>query len=288
MSAQTSQHFLQLEQGTSEWLELRKTKITATDATVIMGASHWKTKLQLFREKLSDAPPFPPNDRMQRGLDLEPIARGLFNIQTGFDVSPAVIVKDWAMASLDGISACGKYVVEIKCPGEKDHSIALSGKVPDHYYPQLQHQMWVCDVDHMYYYSFDGADGVIVVVEKDEGYIEKMIAEEFKFYMCMQEKKEPELSEGDYVERNDEIWYSCAEKWKSIVNTIKSLEKEEDELRKQLVFLSGETNTRGAGIAICQVERKGNVDYTKIPQLKGLDLELYRKPSSSSWRITSK
>lgn len=278
----------ELIQGTKEWLDLRKTKITATDSCIIMGASHWKTKLQLYREKLSNDSPTPPNARMQRGLDLEPIARGLFYVQHGFNVYPSVIVKDWAMASLDGISACSKHVVEIKCPGEKDHAIALSGKVPEHYYPQLQHQMWVCDVQQMYYYSFDGTDGVTVIVDRDDDYIEKMIAEEFKFYMCLQEKKEPELSEGDYVERNDEIWHSCAEKWKFIVDKIKELEEEEEEVRKQLIFLSGETNTKGSGIALCQIERKGNVDYTKIPALKGLDLESYRKPSSSSWRITSK
>ena len=44
----------EMQQGTPEWLALRKTKITATDACVIMGSSRWKTKTQLYREKLSD------------------------------------------------------------------------------------------------------------------------------------------------------------------------------------------------------------------------------------------
>lgn len=285
MTAEVKQE--SIEQGTPEWHALRKTKITATDASVIMGASHWKTKIQLYHEKLSDAPPTPPNERMQRGIDLEPVARDLFSLQHGIMVEPRVVIKDWAMASLDGIDYLGHHIVEIKCPGEKDHAVALSGKVPEHYYPQLQHQMYVCDVEEMYYFSFDGIDGVTVKVKRDDEFIAKMVEEEKKFYECLINKTPPEPSEGDYIERNDPIWEQCASRWRSVTNSIKELEKEEEELRKQLVFLSGESNTKGAGISLCQVVRKGNVDYSKIPQLKGLDLDIYRKSASSSWRITS-
>lgn len=182
---------LQIEQGTTQWLDLRKTKITATDASVIIGAYPWKTAHQLYHEKISDTHNTYTNSAMQRGIDLEPMARDLFMLETGIDVSPAVIVRDWAMASLDGISSCGKYVVEIKCPGKKTHEIALSGKIPDYYYPQLQHQMYVCDVDEMYYYSFDGMNGVVVVVVRDDEFIEKMIVAEKHFYDCIINKIPP-------------------------------------------------------------------------------------------------
>jgi putative phage-type endonuclease len=274
-----------LEQGSLEWLKLRKTKITATDAAVIMGASHWKTSLQLYHEKLSEDNNTFRNEAMQRGIDLEPIARDLFEIKTGHKMIPKVVVNDWTMASLDGINAWDE-ILEIKCPGPKDHSIAVSGKIPDHYYPQLQHQMYVCNSEKAFYFSFDGADGVIVEVKRDDEYIEKMIAEEFKFYMCLQQKTPPEPSENDYIERNDSLWEQCASKWKTLTETIKELEKEEEDLRKQLIFLSGESNTKGAGISLCQIVRKGNVDYAKIPELKNIDLDKYRKSSINSWRIT--
>ncbi len=279
---QNSPEFIQ---GSEEWLNFRKTKITATDASVIMGASHWKTKQQLYQEKISDETQLFTNERMQRGIDLEPIARDLYCIQSGHEVFPRVIVKDWQMASLDGFSDCGKYLVEIKCPGEKDHAIALSGKVPDHYYPQLQHQMHVCGVEMMDYFSFDGNNGVIVEVFRDDEYIEKMIVEEKKFYDCLMNKTPPEPSESDYIERDDELWTSCAMKWKNLKETMKELEKEEEDLRKQLIFLAGESNTKGGGISLCQVTRKGNVDYAKIPELKNVDLEQYRKSGSTCWRI---
>lgn len=282
MSAQ----ILDIEQGTQEWFEFRKKHVTATDASVIMRASHWKTPLQLYHEKLSDDPPMTPNERMQRGIDLEPIARELFNIQTGLMMQPKVLVRDWQMASLDGIDPFGQKILEIKCPGDKDHAIAVSGKIPDHYYPQIQHQMYVSDVSVAYYFSFDGLDGVIIDVKRDDKYIEKMIEEERKFYECLINKTPPEPDEDDYIERNDYKWTFCASDWIAINQQIKQLQEIEEDLRNQLIQLSGQSNTKGAGISLCQVQRKGNVDYSKIPQLKGLDLEEYRKPSTTSWRIT--
>jgi len=278
-----------LEQGTAEWLALRKTKITATDAAVIMGASPYKTRLELYHEKLSDEPPKPPNERMKRGTDLEPVARDLFILKSGMTMHPVVLVNDWTMASLDGISQCGNFVLEIKCPGKKDHDVALSGKIPDHYYPQLQHQMYVSGVQLAYYFSFDGFDGVTVEVKRDDEYIERMITEEFKFYMHLQQKTPPPPIGDEYTERNDELWQECALKWKSLSQRIKILEAEEEEARKQLIFLSGESNTKGAGISLCKVVRKGTVDYPKM--IKKMDIadsvvEEFRKPSSTSWRLT--
>lgn len=175
-------------QGSSEWLALRKTKITATDANSIMGVNPWKTKEKLLLEKISDDEQI-QTPAMKRGLDLEPFARDLFSIKTGISVHPEVIIKDWAMASLDGISDCGKYIVEIKCPGKKDHECALNGNVPEHYFPQLQHQMYVCNLDSLFYYSFDGFDGIIVDVHRDQEYIDKMIEKELDFFYLLQSRK---------------------------------------------------------------------------------------------------
>ena len=286
MSAVSVEILEDLVQGSPEWLALRKTKITATDSCIIMGVSHWKTRIQLYHEKLSNDPPMSKNEKMQRGIDLEPIARDLFCLQTGIFVEPKVVVKDWAMASLDGINESLDCIVEIKCPGEKDHAIALKGKIPDHYYPQIQHQMYVTEIDEAYYFSFDGIDGVIVKVNRDNEYIEKMIEQEKRFYQCILNKTPPEPHEEDYIERSDCIWEQCALKWKSVNLSIKQLENEAEDLKKQLIFLSGESNSKGSGISLCQVKRKGIINYSKIECLKSMDLEPYRNPSTTSRRVT--
>lgn len=184
-----------LIQGSPEWLELRKTKITATDASQIMGVSPWKTIHQLYKEKTGGKEPEKKTQAMQRGLDLEPNARALFSIITGIEIEPKVIIKEWQMASLDGISHCGQ-IVEIKCAGPRDHYIALEGKIPKHYYPQLQHQMHVCDVECMFYFSYDGVAGVVVMVDRDDEYIKRLIEKEWDFYQCLLTKTPPEKTEN--------------------------------------------------------------------------------------------
>lgn len=272
-------------QGTPEWHALRKTKITATDASIIMGANHWKTKQQLYQEKISDdVKPLYMNERMQRGIDLEPVARDLFNLNSGWNMQPAVVINDWAMASLDGRDQLG-LILEIKCPGERDHQLAKDGKVPDHYYPQLQHQMWVAGTCMVYYYSFDGVDGVVVKVLRNEEYIQAMIPKLYEFYLCIKNKTPPEPDENDYIEKDDDLWKQCALKWMETQQQIKSLEKEADELKQRLIFQSGGYNARGAGLSICQVTRKGTIAYAKAPQLKGVNLEYLRGPSTTYWKL---
>lgn len=279
---------LKIEQGTPEWHALRKTKITATDASVIMGPYPWKTKLQLFHEKISDETAKNiVNARMQRGLDLEPVARELFQIETGIHVKPCVVVKDWAMASLDGMCAWEETIIEIKCPGEKDHALALAGKIPAHYYPQLQHQMYVTDLNHMFYFSFDGIDGVTIRVERNDEYIQKMIQEEQEFYACVLSKIPPEKEADDYTYIEDEKWEELASRWTILMESMQKIEQEQELIKKSIIELSGQSNAKGAGISLCQVYRKGNVDYSQIPELKNVDLDAYRKPPINSWRISS-
>lgn len=282
---QNNQEYIQ---GSPEWHQLRKNKITATDASIIMGANHWKTKIQLYHEKKDIYFVSSINDRMQRGLDLEPIARNLFNYKTGLNMQPEVIVKGFSMASLDGFDRESEYILEIKCPGEKDHSVALEGKIPDHYYPQLQHQIYVTDNSFAYYFSFDGIDGVILKVQRDDNYIEKMLEKEHEFYECLMNNIAPEPDENDYIQRDDELWEQCASKYQSVKKQLKDLETQEEELKKQLIFLSGESNAKGGGISLCQIVRKGNVDYQKLLKQLAVDdqmIEKYRKGSITSWRV---
>jgi len=278
----------EMMQGTQEWKALRKTKITGTDAPIIVGASHWKTRVQLYREKTGEDFDQPINERMQRGIDLEPVARDLFCMKTGLHVEPRVIVKDWAMASLDGIDSSGKNVVEIKCLSKKYHNEALLGMVPAHYFPQLQHQIFVAEVDKAYYFSFDGFDGVTVEVHRDDSFIKDMVRQEQEFYDCMMSKTPPLPTDADYLDMEyNPRWEALASDYKEVARQMRSLEEQQQKIREALVELSGQSNAKGAGLSLLQIQRKGAVDYARIPELHAVDLEKYRKDSSFSWRINS-
>ena len=277
-----------LVQGTADWLEMRRSYIGASDAPVIMGVSPWKTPYQLWKEKLGLYEQ-ETNKAMRRGTSMEETARREFELTTGYVTKPKVVFStqyDWMMASLDGITDAGDVLVEIKCPGSVDHSSAVSGRVPDKYMPQMQHQMACTGLDHGYYFSFNGTTGALVEVERDDDYIKKLITKEQRFWESIQEMEAPELEDRDFHLRSDVEWTQTAEEYKSLRLQLKALELQEKKLKERLIDISGNSNIVGGGIKLSKVLRKGAVEYTKIPELIDVDLESYRKGPVEYWKVS--
>lgn len=275
-------------QDTPEWEQFRLQKIGASDAPIIMGVSPWKTRFQLWLEKTERATN-KPNQSMLRGKVLEDTARKAFEEKTGLVVFPRVVQSidhEWMIASLDGIDMDETVVVEIKCAGEVDHALAKQGKIPEKYYPQLQHQLSVTKLEKCFYYSFDGNEGVIVEVTRDSQYIEPLIEEEKKFVECVVNQTAPPLSPKDYRYRDDVVWNERAKKWLQVKHELENIEQEEKRLRDELIELANHQNSQGAGIRLTLSMRKGMIDYRSIPCLKEIDLEQYRKPSSRVWSLS--
>ena len=185
-----------MQQQTSEWHAMRREKIGASDAPIILELSPWKTPKALWMEKLGLTEPPPMTAAMQHGIDTEPLAREAFEKITGIFVLPEVRIHPdlhWMMASMDGVSLDGTNAVEIKCPRSRiDHDKAQSGIIPEKYFPQLQHQMHVCGLDYIYYFSFHKDSQALLTVHRDDQYIKMMIEEEKKFWDCMQSLLPPE------------------------------------------------------------------------------------------------
>ena len=280
---------MQYQQNTPEWLSFRKNKIGASDAPVIMEVSPWKTPYQLWEEKLGVRENV-TTAAMQRGTDMEEEARQAFEKESGLVVFPHVRVSkehDWMIASLDGMDAEEKHMVEIKCPGKEDHEKAMDGVIPEKYLPQLQHQLCVTGLDFGYYFSYSRSAARILVIERDDKYISKLIKKEQEFYSCMMEFVPPKLTDRDYAERNDPEWLELSNSYLLVQKQLKSLEEQEKQMKEQLITLAGRSNARGAGLKLSKIVRKGVVDYQMIPELKGVNLEKYRKAAIETWRVAS-
>lgn len=272
-----------------EDLEYRRTKIGASDAPILMQESPWSTPYQLWLQKIT-ASVKPTNSAMQRGNDLEEPARRWFENKMGIEVFAKKVEHvsiPYMFATFDGIDLDGKVAVEIKCPGQKDHQfVGVNKKVPEKYYAQVQHQMEVANLNGMYYCSFDGSDGVIIEVSRDDKYIANMLEQEAKFFDCMQKGIPPELTERDWANIEGEAgWKETCEEWIHARNLREEVEKKEDQLREQLILLSQERNVKGHGVQLTRMTTKGAIDYSKVDILKGIDLEPYRKASFVKWRV---
>lgn len=145
---------LDCEQGTEEWLAARLGIPTATGIKNIVTPSGQKSNgwigylAELVAESIEGVGDSFKSGDMQRGNELEPLARMAYEFETGNEVLQVGGVylneeKD-LMISPDGLIPPLKKGLEIKCPKMKTHiKYLLEGGVPVEYAIQVQSALWV-------------------------------------------------------------------------------------------------------------------------------------------------
>ena len=182
----------QYVQRSSEWYEVRKLLMTASDAAGALGIPAWKgqrnVREALLAQKVSGT--FTGNHMTRHGQKYEDDVRDRFSSILGVtchDVGLLVHEKlEWLGASPDGVTSTGA-LIEIKCP-YKRHPIP--GEPPHHYIPQMQVQMEVADLDYCYFIqwmpSWLSSTGeeifTIDVVERDRQWFADNVDELYRFW----------------------------------------------------------------------------------------------------------
>ena len=77
-----------------------------------------------------------------------------------------------------------------------------------------------------------------------------------------------------------------AQRLNSIRTQYKALKQEEDDIVAQIKADAMNRNCMGPGIKATRYLVSGRVDYDAIPELKGINLDLYRKPATECYRVT--
>ena len=270
------------KQGSPEWLAWRNGGIGASEAPAVMGRSRWMTPYGLYRLKRGLDAPQKTNPRMLRGIRLEPKARAAYEAFTKNPMVPIVaesVEYPFIRASLDGISPMDSLLLEIKCPSEESHQLAVNGIVPEYYVDQVQQQLFVTGFEMAHYWSFDGENGVLVEVRRDQARIDKIVEEIVKFW---------ERVKAGIWSSNE--WDIAAAAWR-IANAELDAAKDREEIaRKGLLSLLGDTEPKreGAGVIVTRVDRKGGIDYDKAFTALGItkdQLEPFRKDGSKTIQV---
>jgi len=271
-----------LEQNTPQWLRWRMEGIGSSDAPVIMGEGAFKSRRLLWAIKTGRAQEFAGNPAARRGHALEQAARTAYERQFGLQMEPLCLVHekfDWMRASLDGLSFDGSVVLEIKCPlNLRDHHAAQQGRVPSHYYGQLQHQLEVSGAGEAHYWSFDGRVGRLVRIKPDREYLKRLVDEEGEFWRRVKENRWPELDDKECDMSSDPRWRSVALQYRQVKARLDAVAAQERRLRGILGNMASTRRTFGWGVEVLKSFRRGTIDYAVIPQLSGVDLEEFRKP----------
>lgn len=165
-----------VEQGLPEWFELRKGKMTASHAQAIASnGKGLKTYVhEVVAELYSSAEPVNyTSPDIERGNELEPVAREMYEMETGSQVLTIGFIEadEYVGASPDGLTGGGDGLVEIKCPKDRVFlELLLTGKIDPKYVWQMQMQMLIADrkwVDFVAYNPNFQESLVIIRVDAD-------------------------------------------------------------------------------------------------------------------------
>lgn len=276
------------KQGSPEWLEWRKDKIGGSDASTIMGVNPYENSYDLYMRKKGLAQDKPKTTAMQRGNDLEETARQWYIQQGRPHCLPRVIAHPeytWMIASMDGMNFDSDFGIEIKCPGTNVLKNISRYGIPEHYFCQVQHQLFVADLESMDLIVFDGFHGQIFTIDRDQDYILKLLDKEIAFMECLKNNTPPENTKAkgkiEYESIETDEWKSIAEELRALDVRSKRDKALSDSLRERAKEIAGGRNLRGYGMSLSNTKRRGTVKYDQIPELKNVDLEKYRSEDIS-------
>lgn len=170
------------EQRTEDWYNIRKGKMTASNADIIIanGKGLETYIYNLMAEYYSSAEKENYiNADMQRGIDLEPEARLEFEFYTDLDVQEVGFIEynDFIGVSPDGLIG-EDGLIEIKCPNDSVYfKLLLSDNIKPEYIAQMQMQLYVTDRQYCYFVSYNPNFEKSLYIKKitrDEEMIEKL------------------------------------------------------------------------------------------------------------------
>jgi len=271
-----------LHQNTPEWHDWRRQGIGASDAPVIMGETPFKTPKALWSMKTGRIQEDPAGPAARRGREMERSARRAYEQRTGIQMEPLCMVHEgfeWMRASLDGLTFDGATLLEIKCPlSLRDRASAQEGRIPSHYHAQLQHQLEVSRAERAHYWSFHGTDGILIEIRPDREYAKRLIESEAAFWQLVKDDRWPEPVSDELDLGADPAWREAALRYREVRLRLEGATSEEHQLRAKLEGLATARRTYGCGVEILKSSRKGAVDYAAVAELRGVNLEPYRKP----------
>lgn len=283
-------------QGSIEWLATRNNYLGGSEIATIMGYNKYKTPYQLWQQKVGVAAPDEKTYAMERGNQLEPKALAYVEESKNIKhVGQPVLLHptyDFIRVSLDGVSECGQYITEVKSPMSEEsetHVHAIIGdacplvhycqvqialEVARHYYPDLKGAFYCSYIDQ------DTSKSFVCEVLYDPKFINRLIKECVIFWGLVQTKTPPLMNEDEYenieLAQNNSEWQDLMTKYLQYNKARKEAAKREDEIKKQILDLSDGRNIKGYGVMLYHSEKKGPVNYKKIPELRDVDLEKYR------------
>ncbi len=150
----------------------------------------------------------------------------------------------------------------------------------------IQHQLMVTGATTAHLWVYAEGEGILLTVRRDDE-VMALIREAWDaFHVFLDTDLPPPLSERDTVNREDPAWAHAAKTYLDAKGVADAADEAMDAARKALVGLSSHAREAGAGVSVVRLWKLGSVDYKKVPEQRGVDLDRYRGFEREEVRVT--
>jgi len=284
-----------MEQRSPEWYAQRRGRVTGSNVGAILGLNPWRTADDVLRAMVREyhgAPSeFEGNQATQYGQFHEDGAIAEYTMETGNKVEPCGFFinpeHEWLGASPDGLIG-DDAVMECKAPYGKRNGgeFKTAGEQP-HYMAQMQIEMACTKRQFAHFWQWSPFATRLEVIRIDHKWLSWAIHELKAFY----ERYIAELDNPEHLqERRQRLagrkWEALLQEYDACALTAKEASERQKEIMAELEVAAGGQDAEVCGRKFTRVVRKGAVQYAKVPQLDGVDLEPYRGKETSYWRLS--
>lgn len=277
---------IDLEQGSVEWLNFRKGKITASIVASCIGEKGFFLSKEKAKELIQGVYEPYVSEAMKKGREYEELIRAKMEFIIGKDITPIVIQSlenELFMASLDGIDN-EKTIYEFKySTNNKEYEQVLKFKKPSSkYYAQIQFQLFVGGFEKCVFAVLNENDDLTYcMVKSDKEYQDFMlrkIDEFIKDYLVNQK--------SDYKELEDTKAKNLTIEIIRLENMIKPIKEKLEILKKELIALANGEKARCLDITIYPQSRT-TIDYKGFLEQKNITVpkEFYKESISMCLKI---
>ena len=136
-------------------------------------------------------------------------------------------------------------------------------------------------------FVFDGTEGLLLEVTPQPECWPQIHAAWDTFMQCVSEGQAPPLTARDTKTRDDAEWLSAAAAYLEAKRAADTMAKALDDAKATLIGITDHAKEQGGGVSVTRLWKRGNVDYKRVPELAGVDLEQYRGAAREEVRVRS-
>jgi putative phage-type endonuclease len=288
-----------IEQRSPEWFKQRQGKITGSNVGAILGLHPSRKANDVMRDMVREYHGLPRlfqgNAATEWGTNMESGAIAEYEMEQGCVVQDVGFCPhpehDWLGASPDGLIG-DDCVFEVKCPfSKRNDEFPEFKQLADmpYYHAQVQIEMYCTGRSRAAFYQWAPRGTKLEWLEQSQQWLDRHIPKLKEFYDAYLIERELPNAERwlkDRHEKSSEPYLlNKVRQYKTIAENIKELEQAKKDLLADILDLSGGRELDCGVAKLTKVERKGSVNYKAVPELKGVDLEKYRKEPASYWTI---